>query len=502
MTDAETTTPVRISRRRLIGTAAAASALVAAGGASAVLVTRELGGGASPGTDAGLPPPDAFHDPAVRLRHLLRRATFTAAPADVARFQGRPLASVVDALIEEADRGDDATVAAALDTYGYDFTKPRDAIAWWMARMLQTATPLRERVVLFWHGLLTSGLSKVGPERAALMVAQNAFFRANALGPYDVLLKGIVRDPAMMLWLDIHTSKKGSPNENCARELMELFTLGPGNYTERDIRESARAHTGYSLAPRRGYFFDPARHDGGSKTFLGQTGNFDADAIVDIVLAQDAAPAFFAERVFEEFTYRRPDPSVIEPIARVARDSGFDMRAVLRAVLTSEAFYAPEAYRAIVRSPVEFVIGSLRLAGLTMDGRVLVAACRSMGQTLFDPPNVAGWPGGRTWLGTSAWFARVNAAGALMNGFGAGRERFDGAPPETFVDPAARTSAEAVDAAALTLVDGVLDEASRATLRAFLDEGGPFASLGESARQERLRGLVTLLLASPEYQLA
>jgi uncharacterized protein (DUF1800 family) len=222
------------------------------------------------------------------------------------------------------------------------------------------------------------------------MVAQNGFFRAKGLGRYDALLKGIVRDPAMMLWLDIHTSKKGSPNENYARELMELFTLGPGNYTEQDIRESARAHTGYSLAPRP--FFFAGAHDR-SKTFLGQTGNFDADAIVDIVLAQDAAPAFFAERVFEEFAYRRPEPSVIEPIARVARDSGFEMRAVLRAVLTSDAFYAPEAYRAIVRSPVEFVIGTLRLAGITNDG-VLVAACESMGQTLFNVKNVARWPGG------------------------------------------------------------------------------------------------------------
>ena len=383
---------------------------------------------------------------------------------------------------------------------------------------MHTRRPVVERMTLFWHGLLTSGLMKVPKQYRNVMLAQNQFFRVHALDKFDVLLKGVVRDPAMMFWLDIRNSKKGQPNENYAREQMELFTLGAGNYTEDDVRESARAHTGYSLEQGIGFIFRPAQHDDASKTFLGETGNFDADDIVDIILKQPAAPEHFARALFEFFAYPDAEPAVIAPIASVARQSAFDTKQVVRAVLTSEAFYSAKAYRAIVKSPADFSIGTLRLFQSEIDPRTIVAAMNSMGQTLFNPPNVAGWPGGHTWLGTSTWFARVNAAAQLMNGgvFAEGRATSAGAAANSagkgpkivtaninaiFLTPPA-SSEDAIAQASQAIVDGHISDDAHATLQAYLDEGGSFASLTEATREERLRGLAALLLASPEYQLA
>ncbi|MDE3094459.1 MAG: DUF1800 domain-containing protein [Chloroflexota bacterium] len=502
---------VRITRRRFLGGAAATAAVLTAGGASAV-VLRDRGGGSAqrtaikpgalPRTTPGTPSnPLATAD--LRLRHLLRRTTFAALPADIQRFSGQPLDHVVDQLLDTA-AVDDSAAEAKLASFALDLTKPQDIISWWLARMTLTRRPMLERMTLFWHGLLTSGLAKTGAKGAPLLLNQNNLFRAHAFDKLDVLLKAVVRDPAMMLWLDIETSRKGHPNENYPRELMELFTLGVGNYTEQDVRESARAHTGYSLNRADYTFvFRPALHDNGQKTFLGQTGNWDADSIVDIILKQPAAGDHFARKLFEFFAYPAPDAATLKPIAGVARSSGFDTRAVVRAVLTSDAFYAPQAYRAIVKSPTDYVVGAARLLGVESNGRALAGASRLMGQVLFNPPNVAGWPGGRTWIGTSTWFARVNFAAALINASAAKRgtqTQAAGAAP-LFAAPPASADDAIVQAATLT-VDGRISDAVRSTLKDYLETGGGFATLPPAQRDERLRGLGALLLASPEYQLA
>ncbi len=509
---------IRISRRRLLGGAAASAALLTAGGATAAIVLHERGGGTGkPGSAAvtasrtAPAPSRALESADTRLRHLLRRAAFAPTPELLRKYAGMPLDAVVDDLLASPAIDDSAT-EQAIAALKLDTSKPGDVVATWVARLIRTERPALERQVLFWHGLLTSGLTKTGAKYGRVMLTQNQFFRDHAFDRFDVLLKGVVRDPAMMLWLDVHTSKKGHPNENYARELMELFTLGAGNYTEQDVRESARAHTGYSLEEKTGFVFRPAQHDNGQKTFLGQTGNFDADSIVDIILRQDAAPAHLARKLFEFYAYPDPAEATIAPIAEVARSTGYDTKQVVRAVLTSDAFYSPQAYRAIVKSPTEYAIGALRLLDATPDAHAVVNASRVMGQTLFDPPNVAGWPGGRTWLGTSTWFARVNAAAMLMNGAtNAARPRqgtqgFRGgavAPANlTAIFPSPPASAdEAIAMAALATIDGGIADDARATLGAYLDEGGGFAALPEAQRLQRLRGLLTLLVASPEYQL-
>lgn len=516
---------VKVSRRTLLVGAGATAAVLTAGGATAGVVMRERGGGSVVSTkDAdtlGTLPTEAtgsnpLDDAETRLRHLLRRTSFVALPAEVERYRGVPVERVVDDLLAQASIDDSAAENMIAD-FRFDAQKPADVIGTWLTRLMHTERPVVERMTLFWHGLLTSGLTKIPKQYHYVMLTQNQFFRDHAFDRFDVLLKGIVRDPAMMLWLDIQDSKKGHPNENYARELMELFTLGAGKYAEQDVRESARAHTGYSLEKERGFVFRPAQHDAGSKTFLGETGNFDADNIVDIVLKQDAAPEHFARALFGFFAYPNPEPEVIAPIALVARQSGFEAKQVLRAVLTSQAFYSRKAYRAIVKSPVDFSIGALRLFESEIDPRTIVGAMRAMGQTLFDPPNVAGWPGGRTWLGTSTWFARVNGAAQLINGgvFAEGgatkpgkATRPAGNAPKIV---AAKINAlfattpasadDAIDQASRAMIDGWIGEKARATLREYLDEGGGYASLPKTTQEQRLRGLAALLLASPEYQL-
>jgi uncharacterized protein (DUF1800 family) len=501
--------PVRISRRKVIGGAAATAALLTAGGATAAVVMHERGsspsapasgGPAAAGNASQTAPSDALKDSDVRLRHLLRRTTFAATAADLARYKNAKLNDVVDDLLASPSI-DDSAADQAVTALNYDLTKPADVVATWVARMLYTKRPLLERMTLFWHGLLTSGVEKTGPKRASVLLDQNQFFRDHALDTFDVLLKGVVRTPAMMLWLDLETSRKGQPNENYARELMELFTLGAGNYTEDDVRESARAHTGYAIDRSLNFIFRPALHDDGQKTFLGQTGDFDADSIVDIILQQDAAPTHFATKLFEFFAYPGPDDATIKPIAAVARSSKFDTKQVVRAVLTSDAFYAPQAYRAIVKSPTDYAVGALRLFGAQPEPRLVVGASRNMGQVLFDPPNVAGWPGGRTWLGTSTWFARVNFAASMMNGAGRAARATPVNTSAVFAVPPA-SAGDAVSEAALATVDGVLGDDARQTLIDYLDEGGGFASLPDATRQDRLRGLLALLIASPDYQLA
>ncbi len=505
---------VKVSRRRFLAGAGATVAVVAAGGSAAGVVLHERSGPSAGGatTLGTLPPtgPNPLTDGDTRIRHLLRRTTFAALPPDVERYRAMTPARVVDDLLAQA-AASDAAGDKAIAAYNFDTQKPADVIATWIARLMHTDRPFIERMTLFWHGLLTSGLAKIPKEAHQAILTQNQFFRDHALDKFDVLLKGIVRDPAMMLWLDVQTSKKGHPNENYARELMELFTLGIGNYTEDDVRESARAHTGYALDRIRGFVFEPKQHDAGQKTFLGQQGNFDADGIVDIILQQPAAPEHFATALFEFFAYFNPAPDVIAPIAQVARTSGFDTGQVVRAVLTSDAFYSPQAYRAIVKSPADFSIGTLRLFQSQIDPRTVVGSMRTMGQTLFNPPNVAGWPGGRTWLGTSTWFARVNAAAQLMNGgtFEQGRAGRTGKPPkvrsaniDALFNTPPGSADDAIGQAALVLLDGRISDEERLTLRAYMDEGGGFAALDPATKEQRIRGLAALLLASPEYQLA
>lgn len=277
---------------------------------------------------------------------------------------------------------------------------------WWLQEMLATASPLTEKMTLFWHNHFVSGQQKV--RYPQLMYRQNALLRRHALGNFGDLLHAVAKDPAMVIYLDSASNRKAQPNENFAREVMELFTLGEGQYTERDVKEAARAFTGWSIDPARGEFlFRRLQHDDGVKTVLGRSGNFDGDAVLDILLAQPQTAEFIVGKLWREFVSPVPDPQAVKRVAGVFRDSRYDIRPTLHALLTSEAFYAQQNRAALIKSPVELVVGTLRQFGFTTGALTpFVFTTARLGQNIFSPPNVKGWPGGEAWINSTTLLAR------------------------------------------------------------------------------------------------
>jgi uncharacterized protein (DUF1800 family) len=278
--------------------------------------------------------------------------------------------------------------------------------AWWVREMLNTPSPLTERMTLFWHSHFTSGQDKV--QYPQLMARQNLLLRERALGNFGELLHDVAKDPAMLQYLDGASNRKGKPNENFAREVMELFTLGEGRYTQRDVAEAARAYTGWSLDPdTQAYVWRANQHDDGEKTVLGQTGAFDGDQVLDILLARPETATFVTTKLWREFVSDAPDPARIEPIASQFRASGYDIKVALHGLFLSDAFWSDDNRGVLVKSPVEFVIGALRAFDVGYDDTAPFAVqIRALGENLFYPPNVKGWPGGAAWINSSTLLAR------------------------------------------------------------------------------------------------
>jgi len=240
------------------------------------------------------------------------------------------------------------------------------------------------------------------------MYRQNVLLRRHALGNFGELLRAVSRDPAMVVYLDSASNRKGKPNENFARELMELFTLGEGQYGEEDVKEAARAFTGWSIDPDSGEFrYRRGAHDDGVKTVLGRSGKLDGDAVIGILLAQLQTADFIVAKLWREFVSPVPDAAEVARMGRVFRDSGYDIRVAMRAVLTSDAFYDPRSRAVLIKSPVELVVGTLRQFHFKT-GEVIpfVFATNQLGQRLFAPPNVKGWPGGEAWINSTTLLAR------------------------------------------------------------------------------------------------
>ncbi|AXL53623.1 hypothetical protein DSC91_007134 [Paraburkholderia caffeinilytica] len=278
--------------------------------------------------------------------------------------------------------------------------------AWWLREMLGTPSPLTERMTLFWHNHFTSGQDKV--QYPQQMAQQNMLLRRDALGNFGELLHDVAKDPAMLQYLDGAGNRKGKPNENFAREVMELFTLGEGRYTQRDVSEAARAYTGWSLDPdTQAYVWRANQHDDGEKTVLGQAGPFDGDQVLDILLAQPETATFVTAKLWREFVSDTPDPARIAPIAAQFRASHYDIKVALRGLFMSDAFWDDGDRGVLVKSPVEFVVGTLRAFDIGYDNTAPFAAeVRTLGENLFYPPNVKGWPGGAIWINSSTLLAR------------------------------------------------------------------------------------------------
>jgi uncharacterized protein (DUF1800 family) len=482
--------------------------------------------------------------------HLLRRAGFGGSPADVDRLASMSPSAAVDSLVHFADASALPDGPADLAA---DFPQPgaqarlrknaafaglpmpmqaqqpvagaqadpnanpdvraklimaigqarrRNAIAmqtWWLNRMIATPAPLQEKMTLFWHGHFTSALQK--GVTGAELVAQNQLFRRNALGNVRDLTLAVSQDPAMLKYLDNNRNEKAHPNENYARELMELFTLGIGNYTEQDVRESARAFTGWTL--RRpvvggGFYVNAAQHDDGVKTFLGRSGNFDGKDIVSIIFTQPAASKHFARGLLSFFVYEDPEPALVDQVAALIVKNDYNIQPVMSALLRSNVFFSDRSYRALVKSPVEFVVGAYQAFGITQVELPTLAVLRQMGQVLFYPPSVKGWDGGAQWLNSQTVLTRENFANAV-----ASSPMMMQAP---WLTPATRAMKPQLVAQTLVdmLLQGDVSPAASAKLVAYLNGNG-VAALSELSMEnvdERLRGATYLTMAMPAYQLA
>ncbi len=278
---------------------------------------------------------------------------------------------------------------------------------WWGERMLVSQRPLEEKMTLFWHGHFATGNNKVRDAR--MVYQQNEMLRTHATGNFKDLLLGILKDPAMLVYLDNGENVKGHPNENFGRELLELFTLGVGNYTEQDIREGSRAFTGWTNDVLE-FKFDSAQHDFDAKTFLGQTGPFNGEDIIEIILQQPAAAEFVVDKLYRFFVREKISEAVKRDLAAIFRDSGYQIKPVLRRIFLSRDFYSSESYATQIKGPVHLVVSTYKKLGLAElptipDFNRLTA---NLGQTLFNPPNVAGWAGGRTWVTPATLLQRGN----------------------------------------------------------------------------------------------
>ncbi|MGQ0612818.1 MAG: DUF1800 domain-containing protein [Planctomycetaceae bacterium] len=345
--------------------------------------------------------------------HLWRRAGFCAAPERVEQTLELSPAEAARALVrgpaQDAALNDlESIYPSVLGLGGADPIR-----SWLVARMLRCGHQLREKLALFWHGHFATSLAKVRDE--GFMARQYRLFLDGALGRFGDLLSKVARDPAMIRWLDNETNRKGHPNENYARELFELFTLGPGHYSENDIQEAARAFTGWSIL-RDAFHFAAPLHDDGEKSVLGRRGAFGGDDILRIALEQEACGTFLAGKLLRFFVAPEPPPDAVAEFGALLRGNGYDLSASLEVLFASRLFYDPAHRRALIKSPLEFLVGGARCLGIEPDASALVPLLREMGQDLLAPPNVKGWPGHRDWINTASWMTRVNAARELTKG--------------------------------------------------------------------------------------
>ncbi len=347
-----------------------------------------------------------------RAAHLMRRAGFGSSPKTLDDLVDAGFDSAIQQLFACGGREEFEAEMQPIERVLTSSQDPQALASWWLLRMARTPCPFLEKMTLFWHGHFATGADKVADARA--MLAQNRLLRANALGHYEPMVQGISRDVAMLIWLDSTDNRKTRPNENYARELMELFCLGPGNYREEDIKQLARCFTGWEV--RRGAFrINAHQHDEGVKSFLGKSGNFDGQQAVRIVLDHPASAGFLARKLINYLVVDDvPDAGFCQPVADTLRKTDFDLAATIRQILVSRFFWSSQAIGQKVRSPVELAIGMIRGLGVSVNMNELRTKLAALGHLPMFPPNVKGWEGGRRWINASTYIGRVNLVREIL----------------------------------------------------------------------------------------
>ena len=462
------------------------------------------------------------------IAHLMRRAGFGANRPELEARAARGYEATVEELLNPTDeqRLSDYLIRRFHPELS-GMMGPQAPGENWLYRMATTTAPLQEKMTLFWHGIFATGYNKVIHGKA--LSDQTRMFRKHAMGDFRTLLLELSRDPAMIIWLDNQDNHKGAINENYGRELLELFSMGVGNYTEQDIKECARAFTGWTIANleymelrsqrdsdwpygRISWHFEyhPEDHDEGEKEFLGERGNFDGEDIIDIICKQPATARFISRHMYSFFVADEPpvpewpytppaDPQAIDLLSQAYFDSGYNIGAMLRVLFNSDFFNAPEARYAKVKSPVELVAGVLRLTGEFDRPRYEIQERYSqasyMGQILNNPPSVEGWHTGTDWLNSGSLVERINFASKQIGDAGKPGVR-------TMVD---RISAEMSESTSPEmLVDACLEEVGALsvdedTRRVLVD----FSARGAgNADRQHIADVLQMVAATQEFQRA
>ena len=444
-----------------------------------------------------------------RIQHLLRRAGFGYSASELAEYVSLGLDGAVERLLRPERVEDSALDAALLPVQavfdaGGDLRDPevqraqRDAL-WkaWYLRLTLSRRPLQERMTYFWHDHFATGIGKVN--NPSFMHQQNALLRGHALGSFRELLLGVARDPAMLVYLDNRSNTRQAPNENYARELLELHTLGEGNgYTEHDIREAARALTGWRIEENQQSGFRPALFDPGRKTVLGQTGNFNNAQLIALIARHPPVGPYIVDKLVRAFVRPEGDATLTARAAATFARTDGAIAEVMRVILLSDEMYAPSAYRAIIKSPTEIIVGAKRALELTPDGRTELDLSTRMGQRVYDPPNPAGWTGGEAWLNATTMLTRSNFIAQLT---AMGGPSAADIPALLRRHGATGSAATVVDWVLDLLVGGDVDAPSRQVLIDHIGGDAHF-NFDRAAREGTLHGLVYLAMCMPLYQVA
>jgi uncharacterized protein (DUF1800 family) len=373
--------------------------------------------------------------------HLLRRFGLGASESELNYYMQGGLKSAINMLLNCENIPEAYEFAWEIVETDKGQIKPAQAVVGYASRIMMTRRPFLEKMTLFWHNHFATSAEKVtnGP----LMIQQNEILRRNALGNFKTLLLEVSKDPAMLIWLDGQDNIKGRANENFAREVMELFTLGVGNYSEKDVQEAARAFTGWSFVRSRGkaekanaeFMYKPILHDDGPKTFMGKSGNLTGEQVIDILCSNPQLATFVTTKIWNWFVYPNPDPAVIKPFADDFIRSGLDIKTLVRAIVESDEFYSARAYRKLIKNPLDFCLSTTRAMGIgeSMASKLaptatdekasrariapaagVSSAMKSQGMWLFYPPDVSGWKPGEPWITSATMVERISWANKLM----------------------------------------------------------------------------------------
>jgi hypothetical protein len=484
-------------------------------------------------------------------RHLLDRACFGGTPAMIQRLHILGPEGAVDELLGHSSgfgngatsnpksysalahrrlaraaegnlQSDDARKSLKKMTSKNDRKQADTYREFWLSQMAQGVHPVGEKMALFWHGHFTSSIRDVKDSYA--MVQQIEMYREKGLGSFSSLLHDITLDPAMLAYLNNDKNKKKAPNENYAREVMELFTLGTGNYTEQDVVEAARAFTGWRTNKETGVArFAKRRHDPSTKTVLGRTGNLGASDVLDILLEQPATAPFLVRKFLNFYATPEPDEAWVAELSTSFRDSGYAIRPLLRKIFLSPAFYARNTRAALFKSPVDFLVSTLRRLEIPPPpGRFMASACDLLGQKLLEPPNVKGWEGGEAWISSSTIMLRANVAWMLMGGIDKQWLRSDegralrkfipqdarelrhwiAAPDPVLLTEGAPDPETAIDAVCNRLLPVAPSSTTRNRLCEYIAPFGPDAyRITEPQTARLVLDAVHMTLSLPEYQL-